>query len=68
MTAFAVNRRVVTHSPGARVHALIDLVQLWRSRAAERRMLALLGERDLKDIGVSRAEAQVEAEKPFWQA
>ena len=67
MTAFALNRGTAMRF-GERMEALIGLVQLWRSRAAERRLLTMLSERDLKDIGVSRAEAQVEAEKPFWRA
>jgi uncharacterized protein YjiS (DUF1127 family) len=43
-------------------------VQLWRRRAQSRRQLALLGERDLRDIGLTRVDAWQELKKPFWRA
>ncbi len=42
----------------------------WLRRAAERssqrRALALLNDRLLRDVGLSRADAEAEARKPFW--
>ena len=38
-----------------------------RARAAERRALARLTEWELHDIGISRAEADAEAEKWSWR-
>ena len=38
----------------------------WRRRARERAQLARLNDRELKDIGITRAEAQMEANKSFW--
>lgn len=35
-------------------------------RSAGRRALALLNDRLLRDIGLTRAEAEMEAGKPFW--
>ncbi len=35
----------------------------WRTRA----LLAEMGDTMLKDIGLTRAEAQIEADKPFWR-
>lgn len=43
-------------------------VRLWRERSYERRMLAMMSERDLADIGCSKADAWREVNKPFWQA
>lgn len=40
----------------------------WRRRARERRQLAALSDAMLKDIGIGRAEASVEFEKPFWRS
>jgi uncharacterized protein YjiS (DUF1127 family) len=42
---------------------------LWRcaERSAQRRALAELDDDCLRDIGRTRAEAQAEAGKPFWQ-
>jgi uncharacterized protein YjiS (DUF1127 family) len=39
----------------------------WQQRSAGRRELLNLSERDLRDIGITRNEAQAEANKPFWQ-
>jgi uncharacterized protein YjiS (DUF1127 family) len=43
-------------------------VGLWLSRRRGRRALARLDAALLRDIGRSRAEAGVEARKPFWRA
>ena len=36
-------------------------------RLRQRRLLARLSDRDLKDIGVSRYDVEVELRKPFWR-
>lgn len=41
---------------------------LWRQRARQRRQLATLSDRQLDDIGISRAQADCESAKPFWRA
>ena len=38
----------------------------WHQLSRERRALLALDERMLKDIGVTRAEAEREARRPFW--
>ncbi len=45
-----------------------DTLLNWLDRRAQRRQLARLDPRLLKDIGVSRTEALREARKPFWKA
>jgi uncharacterized protein YjiS (DUF1127 family) len=40
----------------------------WRERSIGRSELMKLTERDLRDIGVTRSEAQAEASKQFWEA
>lgn len=42
------------------------LREAWR-RHRSRTHLATLSDRMLKDIGVTRAEAEFEANKPFWK-
>lgn len=42
-------------------------IHTWRRRAAARRELASLSDGVLRDIGITRFEAQLEAEKPFWR-
>ncbi len=41
---------------------------LWHTRAVERSHLAKLEDYHLQDMGISRAEADREAAKPFWKA
>jgi uncharacterized protein YjiS (DUF1127 family) len=46
---------------------LVETVVEWRRRASSRRDLARLSDRDLWDLRLTRADAQREANKPFWQ-
>jgi uncharacterized protein YjiS (DUF1127 family) len=39
----------------------------WRRRALSRRDLIALGDRELSDIRLTRADASNEASKPFWK-
>ena len=43
-------------------------LRLWRRRIDDRRRLAELSERDLRDIGATRADVQAEITTPFWRA
>lgn len=47
---------------------LLALFNEWRRRARGRRELAVLCDRCLRDIGVTRYDADHEARKPFWRA
>jgi len=44
-----------------------DLLGGWRQRAADRRHLLALDDGMLRDIGLSRADVELEAGKPFWR-
>ncbi len=62
-----------THRSGPRsvfsgLEFATDLLLTWLDRYAQRRQLARLDSRMLKDIGVSRVDAVEEARKPFWKA
>ena len=46
---------------------LLEAVLVWQDRANQRHRLRLLSDAALKDIGVSRLDAEREACKPFWQ-
>jgi uncharacterized protein YjiS (DUF1127 family) len=48
----------------ARVTATL---RLWLRHAHEQRELALLGERELRDMGVSSADIWREIRQPFWR-
>ncbi|MEQ8655558.1 MAG: DUF1127 domain-containing protein [Kiloniellales bacterium] len=45
-----------------------ETVRQWYRRATIRPQLARLKDRQLNDIGLTRAEAEYEAAKPFWRA
>ena len=47
---------------------LASILWLWDFRWRSRLQLAELDEAALSDLGISRAAAQGEIEKPFWRA
>lgn len=47
---------------------LVALVAVWRQRLRQRRQLARLDDALLKDIGLTRCDAEMESAKPFWRA
>jgi uncharacterized protein YjiS (DUF1127 family) len=51
----------------ATVSAIGQLVATWRRRVRERRELASLDHRTIRDLGISPTEIQFEANKPFWR-
>jgi len=69
-----------THSPGSAsvpgvftqitdgIVGLGSTLLVWNSRYQARRRLAEMPEHLLSDMGISRAEADREAAKPFWRA
>ena len=42
-------------------------LSLWVARHRQRELLAQLDARALRDIGITRYDAQRECEKPFWR-
>ena len=46
---------------------LAAMVYDWQCRADERQHLALLDDRMLQDVGISRPQALAESRKPFWR-
>lgn len=68
-------RPATTAATGLLAPALADAarrglatLRLWRERAEERRRLAEFPDYLLKDMGLTRVQAQAEASKPFWRA
>ena len=47
---------------------LLATVTAWQQRYELRRRLLEMEDRLLDDIGMSRAQARLEADKPFWRA
>lgn len=46
---------------------LMIRLAIWRERRARRADLGRLDDRMLADIGLSRADAELEVAKPFWR-
>jgi len=44
----------------------LKLVQDWMDISKQRRALAEMSDHQLKDIGVTRFDAETEAARPFW--
>lgn len=64
--AYAIWRpaRGTTHH---RFAAAFRLIAGWIERSRQRQALAGLEDRMLRDIGITRADAARECEKPFWR-
>jgi uncharacterized protein YjiS (DUF1127 family) len=45
-----------------------DTIRLWQDRASGRQQLLRLDDHVLRDIGITRLQAEAEASKPFWRA
>lgn len=66
-SAFAPAFRETRYAPAPRPRPSLWLRLLaWQRVARERRRLLDLDDRILKDIGVTREQAQYEALRPFW--
>ena len=46
---------------------LLRTFKFWIERAHQRKQLAKLGDRMLKDIGITRVDVNREIAKPFWK-
>ncbi len=46
---------------------IFDTLIAWQQRAADRRALQAMDTHLLRDIGLSRADIDAEASKPFWR-
>jgi uncharacterized protein YjiS (DUF1127 family) len=45
----------------------LNILKLYRQRYKQRQLLATLDARLLKDIGLTRSDVMMEADKPFWK-
>ena len=52
----------------AMLKGLKEQLTAWRLRQRQRTMLLSLSDAELQDIGISRAQANFETDKPFWQS
>jgi len=64
----ASSKASLWHTSGGAIRQTASRFRLWTRRALFRRPLSSLSERELKDIGVSRANAPTEGNQAFWRA
>jgi uncharacterized protein YjiS (DUF1127 family) len=48
--------------------AFNQILATWRQRARQRKELATLDARTLRDLGLSASDVNFEANKPFWRS
>ena len=53
-------------STGGELYVWAGVIRTWLQRSRQRRALAELDDRMLRDIIVTRSQAEREAAKPFW--
>ena len=49
------------------ITAAFRLLGRWLQTGRQRQQLAMLDDRMLRDLGLSRMDVQIEIEKPFWR-
>jgi uncharacterized protein YjiS (DUF1127 family) len=59
--------RGLRHTQRPRLADAVGLVLLWMERGRQRRSLAALDDRQLRDLGLTRADVQLECAKPMWR-
>lgn len=67
MIAQLLTQPIVLAAPRVRRRRLFQVLNAWFERAEGRRRLAVMDQRGLHDIGISRCDALAEAGKPFWR-
>ena len=72
MTTLGVGSTTVSARPPVKrevrllAASVVRLLIVWRQRSQNRRALLQMDRRMLMDIGISAADAEKEARKPFW--
>ena len=62
-----VGSRRARHARRSISGRLVATLREWRRRARDRGQLARLDDRMLRDIGLTRADAEFLCNKPFWR-
>jgi uncharacterized protein YjiS (DUF1127 family) len=62
-----VGSRHARYAPLRAARRVLATLREWRGRARDRAQLASLDDRMLRDIGLTRADAEFLSSKPFWR-
>ena len=72
----ALSRSMINCQPAAPTHAaravalmcsVRETARLWAAQFSQRHTFPAVGERELRDLGISRLEFEHELKKPFWR-
>jgi uncharacterized protein YjiS (DUF1127 family) len=66
-STFALPFRSIAAGAAGLFTALVERLLTWQERAAERHYVRNLGDHELRDLGLSRADLEREYAKPFWR-
>lgn len=66
-SAFLASLRAALSVVAGNIWQIVETTQPWHERWRQRQALMRLDDHLLKDIGISRADADQEATKPFWK-
>ena len=64
---YRASRHTALHALSDAGNHFVTTLREWTRRNRERAELAALDERMLKDIGLTRADAEFLSNKPFWR-
>ena len=64
---YRASRHDALHGLSDAGNHFVTALREWRRRGRERAELAQLDDRMLKDIGLTRADAEFLSNKPFWR-
>ena len=64
----ASSRQSVYQRAALRLHRGLHKLRLWQERARGRQQLRTFDDHLLRDTGITRLQAEAEADKPFWRA
>ena len=67
MTTMILQQKATGISLVKKVIAIISAMNLWIERYHQRKQLAELEPRMMRDLGLSKAQVQAEISKPFWK-
>ena len=67
MTTLILRHKAFGGTSVQRLKSILAMLNLWLQRCHQRRQLARLDDRLLRDIGLDRDQVRAELAKPFWK-
>ena len=68
MNRYAATAADFSHHAPSFLQRSIDRILCWQQRHSQRHQLGQLSDSMLSDLGLSRADVELEVSKPFWRS